>query len=226
MRIAYKVQPSPDGLAQAFVLGEEFVAGDPCALVLGDNVFYGGGLTNAVRSAAAKEDGATVFATYVEDPTRFGIVQFDESMRAVSLEEKPEKPKSNYAITGLYFYDSQVCDLAKQVKPSWRGEYEITDLNRMYLEQGKLDVQLLHRGSAWLDTGTMESLYRASEFVRAVEQNQGLKIAAIEEIAFLSGWIGESEIAEAASMFRKSSYGEYLANVPNRNLYVSKGFSI
>lgn len=224
MCISYKVQPSPDGLAQAFVLGEEFIDGDACALVLGDNVFYGGGLTDAVRSAAAKESGATVFATYVDDPERFGVVEFDSDLRAVSLEEKPANPKSNYAVTGLYFYDSRVCELAKRVEPSARGEYEITDLNRMYLEEGVLDVKLLHRGSAWLDTGTMESLYQAAEFVRAVEQNQGLKIAALEEVAYLNGWIGEKELLRAAQMFGKSTYGQYLSKVANRKVYVSEGF--
>lgn len=224
MSVSYKVQPSPDGLAQAFVLGEEFVNGDACALVLGDNVFYGGGLTDAVRSAAAKKSGATVFATYVDDPERFGVVEFDSSMRAVSVEEKPANPKSNYAVTGLYFYDSRVCELAKKVKLSERGEYEITDLNRMYLEEGSLDVKLLHRGSAWLDTGTMESLYQAGEFVRVVEHNQGLKIAALEEIAYLNGWIDGEELLRAARMFGKSTYGQYLSKVANRKVYVSEGF--
>lgn len=225
MRIEYKVQPSPDGLAQAFIIGEEFVEGDSCALVLGDNVFYGGGLTDALRRAASRAHGATVFATYVKDPERFGVVEFDDAMKAVSLEEKPEHPRSNYAVTGLYFYDSRVCELAKLVKPSERGEYEITDLNRMYLEEGSLEVELLHRGSAWLDTGTMESLYRAGEFVRVVEQNQGLKIAALEEISYLSGWIGEEELREAANRFGKSSYGQYLGKVAEGRLHVSKGFT-
>lgn len=225
MRIEYKVQPSPDGLAQAFVLGEDFVSGEPCALVLGDNVFYGGGLTDALRRAASRTRGATVFATYVEDPGRFGVVEFDDSMRAVSIEEKPAQPRSNYAVTGLYFYDARVCELARRVRPSERGEYEITDLNRMYLEEGTLEVELLHRGSAWLDTGTMESLYRAGEFVRVVERNQGLKIAALEEIAYLSGWIGEAELREAAERFGKSTYGQYLGKVAGRRLHVSRGFA-
>ncbi|WP_165055339.1 MULTISPECIES: glucose-1-phosphate thymidylyltransferase RfbA [unclassified Adlercreutzia] len=225
MRIEYRVQPSPNGLAQAFIIGENFIDGEPCALVLGDNVFYGGGLTDAVRCAASRQHGATVFATYVEDPERFGVVEFDERMRAISIEEKPKRPRSNYAVTGLYFYDSRVCEFAKKVEPSVRGEYEITDLNRMYLEDGKLEVELLHRGSAWLDTGTMESLYRAGEFVRSVEQNQGLKIAALEEIAYLSGWIGEDEVREAARRFGKSSYGDYLSKVVDMRLHVSKGFA-
>ena len=224
MHVEYKVQPRPDGLAQAFVLGEDFVAGDSCALVLGDNVFYGGGLTDLVRNAARKDAGATVFATYVNDPERFGVVEFDDEMHVVSIEEKPEHPRSNYAVTGLYFYDERVCDFAKQVTPSARGEYEITDLNLMYLEDGSLDVSLLHRGSAWLDTGTMESLYRAGEFVRCVEQNQGLKIAALEEIAYLNGWIGDGELRQAAKMFGKSTYGDYLAKVADRRLFVSKEF--
>lgn len=225
MEITYRVQPSPDGLAQAFLIGEDFIDGDSCALVLGDNVFYGGGLTDALRRAASKERGATVFATYVEDPERFGVVEFDDEMRAVSLEEKPISPKSNYAVTGLYFYDSRVCEFAKKVNRSPRGEYEITDLNRMYLEDDSLEVELLHRGSAWLDTGTMESLYRAGEFVRAVEQNQGLKIAALEEIAYLTGWIGEDEIRRAAKYFGKSTYGEYLGRVAGRKIHVSKEFT-
>ena len=225
IRIESCVQPNPEGLAQAFIIGEDFINGDPCALVLGDNVFYGGGLTDAVRHAASKHSGATIFATYVEDPERFGVVEFDEEMHAISIEEKPSIPRSNYAVTGLYFYDNRVCEFAKKVKPSARGEYEITDLNRMYLEDESLEVELLHRGSAWLDTGTMESLYRAGEFVRAVEQNQGLKIAALEEIAYLSGWIDKSAVQDAARRCGKSTYGDYLWKVADRQLHVSKGFS-
>lgn len=224
MRIEYAVQPRPEGLVQAFLIGEEFIAGEPCALVLGDNIFYGGGLTGELRSAAARRRGATVFASYVEDPERFGVVEFDDEMRAVSLEEKPIHPRSHYAVTGLYFYDNRVCELARRVAPSERGELEITDLNRMYLEEGELSVRLLHRGSAWLDAGTMESLYRAGEFVHAVEQNQGLKIGALEEIAFLSGWIGKEELAAAAQEFGKSEYGRYLSGVVNMGLFVSEGF--
>ncbi len=225
INLSYKVQPSPDGLAQAFLLGEDFIGDDSCALVLGDNVFYGGGLTDSLRKAASKSDRATVFATYVSDPERFGVVEFDRDMRAVSIEEKPDQPKSNYAVTGLYFYDNRVVDFAKQVRPSARGELEITTLNQMYLEQGSLDVELLHRGSAWLDTGTMESLYRAGEFVRAVEQNQGLKIAALEEIAYLSGWINREQLMSAAKACGKSSYGQYLLKVAENRIYRSKDFS-
>ena len=224
INLQYKVQPSPDGLAQAFLLGEDFISGDSCALVLGDNVFYGGGLTGDLRRAASNKGRATVFATYVDDPERFGVVEFDSQMKVLSIEEKPEHPRSNYAVTGLYFYDDRVVDFAKQVRPSARGELEITSLNQMYLERGDLDVVLLHRGSAWLDTGTMESLYAASEFVRTVEHNQGLKIGALEEIAFLSGWIDESQLLDSAERCGKSEYGAYLKKVAEKRVYLSEGF--
>lgn len=211
--LSYKEQPSPDGLAQALLLGEEFINGDSCALILGDSIFYGGGFTSKVKEAASRSEGATVFGHYVTDPERFGVVEFDKEGNAISLEEKPEKPKSNYAVTGLYFYDHRAVEFAKQVKPSARGELEITDLNRMYLEDGSLKVNLLPRGSAWLDTGTMESLFRATEYVRVIEQNQGLQIASLEEIAFNSGWIDESILKDAAQRYGKSLYGKHLANV-------------
>lgn len=216
LKLSYAVQPSPDGLAQAFIIGEGFVDGDPCALVLGDNIFYGNGLTRHLKRAvenAEGNDGATVFGYYVDDPERFGVVEFDADYNAVSIEEKPEYPKSNYAVTGLYFYDSQVCELAKQVKPSARGELEITDLNKMYLEKGLLNVVTLGRGYAWLDTGTMESLFEAGEFVRAVERSQGLSVSVIEEIAFGNGWISREQLLEAAALYGKSEYGKHLLKV-------------
>lgn len=213
INLSYKEQPSPDGLAQALLLGEEFIDGDSCALILGDNIFYGGGFTSKVKEAAARSDGATVFGYYVTDPERFGVVEFDDDGNAISLEEKPEHPKSNYAVTGLYFYDHRAVEFAKQVKPSARGELEITDLNRMYLKDGSLKVNLLPRGSAWLDTGTMESLFEATEYVRVIEQNQGLQIASLEEIAFNSGWITESVLRDAAQRYGKSLYGKHLLNV-------------
>ena len=218
VNLSYAVQPSPDGLAQAFVIGEDFVAGEPCALVLGDNIFYGNGLGRQVKAATSRERGATVFGYYVDDPERFGVIEFDESGRALSIEEKPRHPKSNYAVTGLYFYDGRVCDFAKQVKPSARGELEITDLNRMYLEDGSLDVVTLGRGYAWLDTGTMESLYSACEFVRSVERTQGLAIAAIEEIAYYNGWIDLDALMKAAEAYGKSPYGEHLRKVAEHRI--------
>lgn len=213
IHISYAEQPSPDGLAQAFIIGEEFINGDSCAMVLGDNIFYGSGLTKHLKEAASKEEGATVFGYYVEDPERFGIVEFDETGKAISIEEKPEKPKSNYCVTGLYFYDNKVCELAKQVKPSWRGELEITDLNRMYLEAGTLNVVTLGRGYAWLDTGTMDALSDASDFVRVIETRQGIQIAAIEEIAYINGWISKEKLLEAAEHYGKSNYGQHLRKV-------------
>lgn len=214
--LSYAEQPSPDGLAQAFLIGEEFIAGDSCALVLGDNIFYANGLGRHLRRAvedAETTGGATVFGYYVDDPERFGVVEFDQDFNAVSIEEKPEHPKSNYAVTGLYFYDDRVCDFAKQVRPSARGELEITDLNRMYLEEGSLNVVTLGRGYAWLDTGTMESLYEASEFVRAVERSQGLSVSVPEEIAYQNGWISKAELLAAADAYGKSVYGQHLRKV-------------
>lgn len=215
IRLSYKVQPSPDGLAQAFTLGEEFIAGDSCAMVLGDNIFYGAGLGERLQTAVrhAENGQATVFGYYVNDPERFGIVEFDEDGRVISVEEKPKQPKSNYAITGLYFYDNRVVELAKQVKPSARGELEITDLNRMYLEAGDLNVQLLGRGYAWLDTGTMDTLVEAAEFVQVIENRQGIMISAPEEIAYRNGWITEEELLQSAETYGKSPYGEHLRRV-------------
>lgn len=216
VRLSYAEQPSPDGLAQAFVIGEEFVGGDSCSLVLGDNIFYGNGLGRHLRAAverADREGGATVFGYHVDDPERFGVVEFDEDFNAVSIEEKPERPKSSYAVTGLYFYDSRVCELAKRVRPSVRGELEITDLNRMYLEDGSLNVVTLGRGYAWLDTGTMESLHEASGFVRAVERSQGLSVSALEEVAYHNGWIDREKLLECADRYGKSPYGRHLRKV-------------
>lgn len=216
VRLSYAEQPSPDGLAQAFLIGEDFVAGEPCALVLGDNIFYGSGLDARLREAVRRAErggGATVFGYHVDDPERFGVVEFDGGYNAVSIEEKPEHPKSSYAVTGLYFYDSRVCELAKQVKPSARGELEITDLNRMYLEEGSLSVVTLGRGFAWLDTGTMESLYEAGEFVRAVERAQDVPVCVPEEIAWENGWIGTGELLECAERYGKSEYGRHLRRV-------------
>jgi glucose-1-phosphate thymidylyltransferase len=213
IQLSYAEQPSPDGLAQAFIIGEEFIAGDACAMVLGDNIFYGSGLTKHLKEAAGREQGATIFGYYVEDPERFGIVEFDENGKAVSIEEKPEKPKSNYCVTGLYFYDNRVCEMAKQVKPSKRGELEITDLNRMYLEAGTMNVVTLGRGFAWLDTGTMDALSDASEFVRVIEKRQGIQIAAIEEIAYINKWIDRDKLVKAADHYGKSNYGQHLRKV-------------
>ena len=216
VRFSYKVQPSPDGLAQAFLLGEEFIAGEPCALVLGDNIFYGNGLGTTLRKAVAKAEsgeGASVFGYYVDDPERYGVVEFDEDRKAVSIEEKPAKPKSHYAVTGLYFYDEHVVEYAKQVKPSPRGELEITDLNRMYLDAGMLNVRTLGRGYAWLDTGTMDSLFEAGEFVRTVQRAQGLPIAIVEEIAYENGWITRDQLMESAERYGKSPYGQHLKGI-------------
>ncbi|WP_288735428.1 glucose-1-phosphate thymidylyltransferase RfbA [uncultured Enorma sp.] len=216
INLSYAEQPSPDGLAQAFIIGEEFIAGEPCALVLGDNIFYGNGLSRHLRRAVANAEqngGATVFGYHVDDPERFGVVEFDAEGRAVSIEEKPAHPKSSYAVTGLYFYDSRVCELAKQVKPSARGELEITDLNRMYLEDGTLSVVTLGRGYAWLDTGTMESLYEAGEFVRAVERAQDTPVSVLEEIAYENGWIDRETLEACAERYGKSVYGQHLKKV-------------
>ena len=215
IHLSYKVQPSPDGLAQAFILGEEFIGDDRCAMILGDNIFYGAGLTKLLRQAVEQENGATVFGYYVEDPERFGVVEFDKDGKAVSIEEKPARPKSNYAVTGLYFYDRKVCERAKALKPSARGELEITDLNRIYLEEGTLNVITLGRGYAWLDTGTVDSLAEASEFVRVIESREGIQISAIEEIAYRNGWITKEKLAESAALYGKSPYGKHLHNVAN-----------
>lgn len=216
LHLTYKVQPSPDGLAQAFLLGEEFIGDDACAMVLGDNIFYGNGFSRILRTAAAnaeEQQRATVFGYYVNDPERFGIVEFDERGKVISVEEKPEVPKSNYAITGLYFYPRGVSAMAHEVKPSARGELEITTLNDMYLKRGELDVQLLGRGFAWLDTGTMDSLVDAADFVRVVEQRQGIKISAPEEIAYKNGWIDKKKLMESAERYGKSPYGAHLKAV-------------
>lgn len=216
INLSYKVQPSPDGLAQAFILGEEFIGDDCCAMVLGDNIFYGSGFSKILKEAvrnAEENKRASVFGYYVEDPERFGVVEFDESGKVISVEEKPKEPKSNYAITGLYFYDNRVVEIAKNLKPSARGELEITDLNRVFLEKGELDVQLLGRGFAWLDTGTMDSLVDAADFVRMVEKRQGIKISAIEEIAYKNGWITKDKLLESAERYGKSTYGQHLKKV-------------
>ena len=213
IHLSYKVQPSPDGLAQAFILGEEFIGDDRCAMILGDNIFYGAGLTKLLRQAVAQEAGATVFGYYVEDPERFGVVEFDKDGKAVSIEEKPAQPKSNYAVTGLYFYDKKVCQRAKALKPSARGELEITDLNRIYLEEGTLNVITLGRGYAWLDTGTVDSLAEAAEFVRVIESREGIQISAVEEIAYRNGWITKEKLEESAALYGKSPYGKHLHNV-------------
>ena len=215
IHLTYKVQPSPDGLAQAFLLGEEFIGDEPCAMVLGDNIFYGNGLGKLVRTAAKNaEDGrATIFGYYVNDPERFGIVEFDDSGKVISVEEKPKNPKSNYCITGLYFYPSGVSALAHQIRPSARGELEITSLNALYLQQSLLDVQLMNRGYAWLDTGTMDSLVEAADFVRTIENLQSTQIAALEEIAYTKGWIIRETLMASAERYGKSPYGHHLKNV-------------
>ncbi len=215
INLSYAEQPSPDGLAQAFVIGEEFIGNDCCAMVLGDNIFYGNGFTRTLTEAKenAEKGIATVFGYYVEDPERFGVVEFDENQNVISIEEKPKNPKSNYCVTGLYFYDNRVADFAKQIKKSDRGEYEITDLNVRYLRENSLSVKLLGRGFAWLDTGTMESLSDASDFVRMVENRQSIMISAPEEIAYIKGWISNSQLLEAAERYGKSTYGAHLRKV-------------
>ena len=221
IHISYKVQPSPDGLAQVFLLGEEFIAGEPCALVLGDNIFYGHGFWHTLLRVAtrrAQQPGATVFGYQVEDPERFGIVEFDAQGRAISIEEKPEHPRSNYCVTGLYFYDERVCEYAKTIKPSARGELEITDLNRIYLEQGQLDVETLGRGFAWFDAGTVDSLHEAADFICLAARHTGLKIAALEEIAFNNGWIDASQLMIVGRSIGKSDYGRYLMKIAERAL--------
>lgn len=213
INLQYKVQPSPDGLAQAFILGEEFIGNDSVAMILGDNIFYGHGLTKRLKQVAARESGATVFGYYVDDPERFGVVEFDDSGKAVSIEEKPDQPKSNYAVTGLYFYDNHVVEYAKSIQPSPRGELEITDLNKIYLEKGLLDVMLLGQGFTWLDTGTHESLVEATNFVKTVETHQNRKIACLEEIAYTNGWMSKEKLEEAYEMFKKNQYGKYLKDI-------------
>ena len=213
INLSYKVQPSPNGLAQAFILGEEFIGNDNCAMILGDNIFHGNGFTEQLKRAVNNEGRATVFGYYVDDPERFGVVEFDKNGQVISLEEKPEKPKSNYAVTGLYFYDNNVVKYAKTLKPSQRGELEITDLNKIYLSEGKLDVITIGRGYGWLDTGTIDSFYNASEYIRVLETRQGLKVACLEEISYKNGWINKEELLKSAKMYGKSPYGKHLKNV-------------
>lgn len=216
LSISYAEQPSPDGLAQAYHIGKDFVKGGPSALILGDNIFYGDGLSNQLKKAATRDSGASVFAYYVHDPERYGVVDFDEQGKAKSIEEKPEQPKSNYAVTGLYFYDERVVDIAADLKPSARGELEITDVNRAYLEMDDLHVQRLGRGTAWLDTGNHDSLLEAAQFVQVVEKRQGLKIASIEEIAWKKGYISDEKLVELATPLKKSNYGQYLMELLDR----------
>src|SRR6056297_82907 len=217
LNIQYAEQPSPDGLAQAFIIGDKFIGNDQACLILGDNIFYGYGFSGILRNAVERQQGATVFGYYVKDPQRYGVAEFDEHGHVLSIEEKPENPKSNYAVTGLYFYDNTVVEKAKALKPSARGELEITDLNRMYLKEGKLNVELLGRGFAWLDTGTHESLHNASNYVETIEQRQGLKIACIEEIAYKKGFIDRAQLLKLAEELKKNQYGEYLFEVARKN---------
>lgn len=210
VQLEYAEQPSPDGLAQAFIIGEKFIGDDNCCLILGDNIFYGQNFSGKLQAAAARKDGATVFGYHVSDPERFGVIDFDSNGRAISIEEKPVKPKSNYAVTGLYFYDNRVVDIAKSIRPSPRGELEITDVNRAYLEDNSLNVELLGRGFAWLDTGTHESLLEAGQFVHTIEHRQGLKVACLEEISWRAGWISEAHLRQLAEPLKKSGYGQYL----------------
>ena len=222
IQLSYKVQPSPDGLAQAFILGEEFIGDDNVCLVLGDNIFYGQSFGTQLKRAADQQQGATVFGYYVNDPERFGVVDFDETGKALSIEEKPTEPKSHYAVTGLYFYDNDVVEIAKNIKPSHRGELEITDVNNIYLERSRLNVELLGRGFAWLDTGTHDSLLEASQFVQTVEHRQGLKIACLEEISFNNGWINSDQLLERANFFKATGYGQYLLELHRENIKTSK----
>ena len=213
LNISYAIQSSPDGLAQAFIIGESFIANDNVALILGDNIFYGRGFSGLLQNAASRQTGGTVFAYRVKDPNRFGVVEFDENMKILSIEEKPQKPKSYYAVTGLYFYDNRVVEIAKNLKPSARGELEITDLNRIYFEKGELNVELLGRGFAWLDTGTNDSLMQAGQYIEAVEKNQGIKVACPEEIAYKMGYINAEKLLTIAKTYGKSNYGKYLLNI-------------
>ncbi len=213
LKLSYKIQPSPDGLAQAFILGEEFIAGEECAMILGDNVFYGAGFGKILRRAAERKEGATVFGYFVKDPERFGVVEFDSEGKAISIEEKPQNPKSNYAVTGLYFYDKKVVERAKSLKPSKRGELEITDLNRIYLEEGSLNIETLGRGFGWFDTGTPHALIEAANFVRIIQEHQGIHISVPEEIAYLNKWIDKESLLESAKAYGKSPYGEHLRNI-------------
>ncbi|APZ49238.1 glucose-1-phosphate thymidylyltransferase [Jeotgalibaca sp. PTS2502] len=218
LNIEYKVQESPDGLAQAFIIGEEFIGDDSVCLILGDNIYYGSGLSTMLQRNATKEKGATVFGYHVNDPERFGVVEFDDDMRAVSIEEKPEQPKSNYAVTGLYFYDNDVVEIAKNIKPSERGELEITDVNKVYLERGDLDVEIMGRGFAWLDTGTHESLLEAALYIETIEKRQNLKVACLEEIAYRMGYINREQLIELAQELKKNEYGQYLLRLADQPL--------
>ncbi|MCI1643011.1 MAG: glucose-1-phosphate thymidylyltransferase RfbA [Bifidobacterium crudilactis] len=222
VRLSYAVQERPEGLAQAFIIGEEFIDGEACALVLGDNIFYGNGLGKTLKRASSVTTGATVFGYFVDDPERYGVVEFDDQHRAISIDEKPVHPKSQYAVTGLYFYDSRVTEFARKVRPSARGELEITDLNKMYLEDGTLSVMTLGRGYAWLDTGTMESLYEAGEFVRTVQHAQGLPIAVLEEIAYVNGWIDYDKLLAASEKYGKSPYGQHLKDVAEHRIIMTE----
>ncbi|WP_141431114.1 glucose-1-phosphate thymidylyltransferase RfbA [Bacillus sp. 03113] len=218
INLEYKVQPSPDGLAQAFIIGEEFIGDDSVAMILGDNIYYGSGMRKILQRAAQKESGATVFGYHVQDPERFGVVEFDENGKVLSVEEKPKEPKSNYAITGLYFYDNRVVNIAKNIEPSDRGELEITSVNETYLGLGELNVELLGRGFTWLDTGTHKSLVDATNFVSTLEEHQGIKIAALEEIAFINGWIEKEQLIDSGKLFAKTGYGQYLLKVANGDI--------
>lgn len=218
LSIQYKVQPSPDGLAQAFLIGEDFIGDDSVCLILGDNIYYGGGLSKMLQRVAKREQGATVFGYHVNDPERFGVVEFDRDMRVISIEEKPQVPKSHYAVTGLYFYDNQVVDIAKNIQPSARGELEITDVNKAYLTKGQLNVELLGRGYAWLDTGTHESLLEASTFIETIEKRQNLKVACLEEIAYRMGYISREQLIELAQPLKKNSYGQYLLRIAQEKM--------